>query len=134
MFTLKISSIFISPKTLEWLSYILICHCISLSSWFIILDKNNFVKSSPHYWIPIWASMYSMLITLLTTGLFTAIVMLTHWHVHIFFCLKVIRPWLNLLTGGHGHVICMGDLRGVLSRENTPEGHTETHKSSFFPY
>ncbi len=37
-------------------------------------------------------------------------------------------------TGGHGHVICIGDLRGVFSQENTPEGHTETHKSSFFPY
>ncbi len=43
----------------------------------------------------------------------------------------VIRPWLNLPTGGHGHVICMGNLWGVSSRENTPE---ETHKSSFIPY
>ncbi len=37
------------------------CHCTSLSPWFIILDKNNFVNVSHHYWIPIWASMYSML-------------------------------------------------------------------------
>ncbi len=36
-------------------------------------------------------------------------------------------------TGGHGNVICMGNLRGVCSQEHTPEGHTETHKSSFFP-
>ncbi len=35
-------------------------------------------------------------------------------------------------TGGHGHVICMGNLGRVISQENTPEGHTETHKSSFF--
>ncbi len=27
----------------------------------------------------------------------------------------------------------LGDLGGVLFQENTPEGHTETHKSSFFP-
>ncbi len=33
---------------------------------------------------------------------------------------------------GQGHVICMGNLGVVFSRENTPEGHTETHKSSFF--
>ncbi len=36
--------------------------------------------------------------------------------------------------GGHGHLICMSNLGGVLSQENTPEGHTETHKSSFFPH
>ncbi len=46
----------------------------------------------------------------------------------------VIRPWQNLSTGGHGHVICMVNLGGVFSHETTPEGHTETNKSSFFPY
>ncbi len=30
-------------------------------------------------------------------------------YVHVFFCLKVIRSWLYLLTGVHGHLICMGD-------------------------
>ncbi len=45
----------------------------------------------------------------------------------------VIRPWLNLPTGGHGHAICKGNLRGGFSQENTPEGCTETHKSSFIP-
>ncbi len=38
-----------TPKTLKWLSYILICRCTSLSQWFIILDNNNFVKVSHHY-------------------------------------------------------------------------------------
>ncbi len=28
---------------------------------------------------------------------------------HVSFCLKTIRPWHNLSTGGHGHVICMLD-------------------------
>ncbi len=28
----------------------------------------------------------------------------------------------------------MGNLGGVFSQDNTPEGHTETHISSFFPY
>ncbi len=46
----------------------------------------------------------------------------------------VIKPWLNLPTGGHGHVICMGNLGGGGSCENTLEGCTETHKSYFFPY
>ncbi len=46
----------------------------------------------------------------------------------------VIRPWLNMSTGSHGHVICMGNLGGVFSQENSPEGWTETHESSFFPY
>ncbi len=46
----------------------------------------------------------------------------------------VIRTCQNLPTGGHGHVICMGNLGGVFSQENTPEYHTETHKSSYFPY
>ncbi len=30
-------------------------------------------------------------------------------YVHISFCLKVIRSSLNLPTGGHGHMICMGE-------------------------
>ncbi len=28
----------------------------------------------------------------------------------------------------------MGNLAGICSHENTPEDHTETHKSSIFPY
>ncbi len=28
-------------------------------------------------------------------------------YVHVFFCLKVIRSWLNMPTGSHGHVIWM---------------------------
>ncbi len=52
----------------------------------------------------------------------------------MFVCLTVIRPWLKLPTGDHGHVICIGNLRRVLSQANTPECHTETHKSSFFSY
>ncbi len=55
-------------------------------------------------------------------------------YVHILFCLTVIRPWQKLATGGHGHVICMGNLRGAFSHENTPEGHTTTHTNSLFPY
>ncbi len=51
----------ITPKTLKLLPHILVCHCTSLSPWFIILDKNNFVNVSHHYWIPIWAPKYSML-------------------------------------------------------------------------
>ncbi len=31
-------------------------------------------------------------------------------------------------------MICVGNLGRVFSRENTPEGRTETHKSSLFPY
>ncbi len=31
-------------------------------------------------------------------------------------------------------MICMGNLGQVFSRENTPEGCTETNKSNFFPY
>ncbi len=30
-------------------------------------------------------------------------------YVHVSFCLKAIRPWNNLSTGGHRHVICMLD-------------------------
>ncbi len=30
---------------LKWLPYILIGHCTSLSRWFIILDKTNFVDN-----------------------------------------------------------------------------------------
>ncbi len=51
-----------------------------------------------------------------------------------FFCLTIIRPWLNLATGGHCYVIFMGNLGKVFSCENTPESHTGTHKNSLFPY
>ncbi len=34
----------------------------------------------------------------------------------------------------YDHVICMGNPGWGFSHENTPEGCTETHKSSFFPY
>ncbi len=46
----------------------------------------------------------------------------------------VMRPWQNLPTGGHGYVVCMGNLSGIFSQENTPEGHRDTHKISFCPY
>ncbi len=39
--------------------------------------------------------------------------------------------WLNLPTGGHGCVICIGNLGRDFSQENTPDGHTETHNTSF---
>ncbi len=62
-------------------------------------------------------------------------------YVHIFFCLTVIRPWPNLPNDGNGHesdhrqmVICMGNLEGVVTQENTPEGRKESHKRSLFPY
>ncbi len=34
---------------LKWLPNILISHSASLSQWFIILDKNNFINISHHY-------------------------------------------------------------------------------------
>ncbi len=43
----------------------------------------------------------------------------------------LIRPWQNLPTGGHGHVICMGNLGGCLSQENKPKSHPQ---KLFFPY
>ncbi len=36
-------------------------------------------------------------------------------YIYVCFCLKVIMPWPSLPTGGHSHVIFMGDLGGVLS-------------------
>ncbi len=44
----------------------------------------------------------------------------------------VIRPSQNLPTGGHGHVICMGNLGDILFHANTTEGCTETTKVHFF--
>ncbi len=35
--------------------------------------------------------------------------------------------------GGHGHVVCMGNLGGVFSLENTPESQTDPQKL-IFPY
>ncbi len=51
---LKISSLFIkltTKKTLKCLPYILISHFLWLLQWFIILDMNNLVKVSHHYWM-----------------------------------------------------------------------------------
>ncbi len=41
-------------------------------------------------------------------------------YVHVSFCLKVIKSWLNLPTGGHGHMICMGVMISVFL---FPPGH-----------
>ncbi len=48
---IKLLPLFInwSPKNTQITTYILICHCTSLSPWFIILDKNNFVNVPHHY-------------------------------------------------------------------------------------
>ncbi len=37
-------------------------------------------------------------------------------------------------THGHGHMICMGNLEGVFSLENIPEGFTDIHNSPCFHY
>ncbi len=64
-------------------------------------------------------------INLLTSGLFTGqchvvllkcseqngniqtLTQVSQLYVHVSFCLKVIRSWLNMPTGGHAYVICM---------------------------
>ncbi len=51
-----------------------------------------------------------------------------------FLCFMVIRSWLHLPIGGHGHMICMGTQGGVCSCENTSDSRTEFHKSSLIPY
>ncbi len=80
--------------------------------------------------------------------MFIANAMWTHWHVlskmqtntslttlcSYFLLSYGNQAMTKTATDGHGHVICMGNLGGVLSHENTPEGCTETYKSSFFLY
>ncbi len=46
----------------------------------------------------------------------------------------VIRPWLNLLTGGHGHVICMGNLEDFLSTKILQKATQICTKVHFFLY
>ncbi len=43
-------------------------------------------------------------------------------------------PLLNLPIDDHGHMICMDNLGGFVSCENTLECRTETYKSTFIPY
>ncbi len=57
------------------------------------------------------------------------LVVLVYKYLYVF-----TQPWQKLPTGGHGYVICMDNLGGVFSHVNTPIGHTETHRRSFFPY
>ncbi len=67
--------------------------------------------------------------------------------VLVSFCLIVIRWWLNVPTGGHGHVICMGGcgiweylLTCKRSRDKTVEanlqcfGHMPTNKRSILSF
>ncbi len=51
---------------LKWLPYILIGHYTPLSPWFIILDKNNFVKVSQHY---LTSGQYQVYLLPMTCGL-----------------------------------------------------------------
>ncbi len=121
---------------LKWLSYILIGHCTSLSPWFIILDKIFLVKIAHRYLTSRWyqVCLWSMPLLIGMHWVKYKQTQVRQLYVHIFFCLIGIRPWPNLPTSGHGHVICMGNLGGVFSQENAPEGCTETCKSSLFPY
>ncbi len=67
--------------------------------------------------------------------------MWTHWHILskmytntslTTLCSHFPLPWLNLPTGSHDHVICIGNLGRVFPFGNTPEGHTEAHNTSIF--
>ncbi len=44
------------------------------------------------------------------------------------------HDWARVPIGGHGHVICKGNLGGFVSQENTPEGRTDKTSSKYFPY
>ncbi len=120
---------------LKWLPYILIGHCISLSPWCIILDKNNVANVSYHdltsggYHVCLLPMSYGFI------GMYWVKCKQTQClttYVHIFFCLTGIRTWPNLSIGDHGHVICMVNLGEVYSQENTAEGQTENHKCYVF--
>ncbi len=128
---LKLPSLFIilSQRTLKWLPYILICHCTSLLTWFIILDNNKCVNVS-HHLTYIRRTHSHVLIQIKT-------IKLSHKSNNFMFTFSfvlhtVIRPWLNLPTGCHGQVIYMVNLGGVFTCKNTPEGCTEPRKSTFF--
>ncbi len=47
-------------------------------------------------------------------------------YVHISFCLMVIRPWLNMPTSGHGHVIWMGVVDMIF-----PKCHVSVYKYTY---
>ncbi len=53
---------------------------------------------------------------------------------HVSFCLKVIRPWLNLPTGGHGHVMYMGDMGESFLTKILQKATQIPTKVQFFPY
>ncbi len=55
-------------------------------------------------------------------------------YVHIFVCLMVIKPWLNLPTGDHGHMICIGNLGGVFLVKILQKATQRPTKVNFFPY
>ncbi len=100
---IKVSFSFInlSHKTLKWPPYILICHCTSLSPWFIILDKNNFVKVDNHYLTPggNQVCLYAMpweFIGMYYVKCYHYSYTSLNYYVHILFCLMVIRPWIHL--------------------------------------
>ncbi len=106
--TFSLCKITIRKHSNDWLPYILICHCTSLSLWFIILDKNNFVKVS-HPYLHLTSGGYQVYLQPMPCGVIGMHCAkckqsnsLTILLVHIFFCFMVIRPWLNLPTGGHG--------------------------------
>ncbi len=52
-------------------------------------------------------------------------------HVHVFFCLKVIRSWLNIPTGGHGHGFCRPSKRQPISLQ-VPTKNRRCVKSTLY--
>ncbi len=55
-------------------------------------------------------------------------------YVHVFFCVKVIRSWLNMPPGGHGHIMCMCEVTFDYSTIETHMLTTEKDRSKQISY
>ncbi len=73
-------------------------------TWLCSCDKSSYIMS-------VYSPFHVVLLKSIEPNVHNqTLTQVSHCYVHVSACLKVIRPWLNLPTGGHGHVICMGVL------------------------
>ncbi len=68
--------------------------------WLYSCDKISYTRSD-------YSQCDVDLITVNVDSLKCAEQNISQLYIHVSFCFKVIRLWLNLPTGGHSHVICM---------------------------
>ncbi len=81
------------------------CGCLLMSRdsirWLYSRDKSSYISS-------VYSQCHVVILKCTEQNVNNqTLTQVSQLYVHVYICLTAIRSWLNLPTGGHGHVICM---------------------------